>query len=207
MFYNNFLLILPANHLIGMEKNKMITLGQGLCRFVQLFLILFAALFTFVLIHWHFSPDSYALVELPDIDQEGFTMQRFRIISVSDGEPDPGSILLSELFPVMLYWLYVRTLILLTLTYLIFRALRSVLSSIRSLETFRNDNISAFQQIGKYALWIFFLTSFNLWIVPGDSNVNLNLALGPLLIAVFAFIMAEVFKEGNQLMEDSKLTI
>lgn len=188
-----------------MERNKIITLAQGLCRFLQIFLILFALLFTGVLIHWHFSPESYALVELPGVQEAGFF--NFRIISASDAALPNDGVLFSQLSAGMLYWMFFRTLLLLSLTFLIFRSLRQILNSIESLKTFRQDNIAAFRKIGKYALGIFVLASFNLWVEPGDSNLNLTLAFGPLLIAVFALVMAEVFKEGNRLMEDSNLTI
>jgi hypothetical protein len=190
-----------------MERNRIIVIAKGLCRFMQIFLILFALLFTGVLIHWHFSPESYALVVLPGA-REGLGLGLdFRIISVSDAESPNNGVLLSQLSVGMLYWLYLRTLLLLSLTFLIFRSVLQILGSIESLKTFRQDNIVAFQKIGKYTLGIFVLTSFNIWIVPGDSNLNLTLAFGPLLIAVFALVMAEVFKEGNRLMEDSNLTI
>lgn len=190
-----------------MKRNGIITIAKGLCRFMQIFLILFAVLFTGVLIHWHFSPETYALVELPGALKGGFTGQDFRIISTSDGEDLANQVLLSELTPGMLYWTYFRSLALLSLMFLIVKAVLRILGSIQSLETFRQDNVIAFQKIGKYAIGIFILTSFNVWIVPGDSNINLNLPLGPLLLAVFALVMAEVFKEGNRLMEDSNLTI
>lgn len=190
-----------------MERNRIIVIAKGLCRFMEIFLMLFAVLFTGVLIHWHFSPETYALVELPSALKGGFTGQDFRIINASDGENLTNQVLLSELTPGMLYWTYLRTLAFLSLMFLIVKEVRRILGSIESLETFRQDNVIAFQKIGRYALIIFFLASFNVWVVPGDSNINLNFALGPLLFAVFALVMAEVFKEGNRLMEDSNLTI
>lgn len=190
-----------------MDKNKIILIAQGLCRFVQGFLIFMGVLFTVVLVHWHFSPESYALVELPGGSKSGFYGQGFRIISVSYKAANPNAVILSQVSAGMLYWLYLRTLVIMTLTFFMFRSVRRILGSIKSLKTFCQDNIIAFQRIGKYALGIFVLTSFNLWIVPGDSDVNLNLALGPLLVGIFSLVMAEVFKEGNQLIEDRNLMI
>ena len=102
-----------------MERNRIIVIAKGLCRFMEIFLMLFAVLFTGVLIHWHFSPETYTLVELPSALKGGFTGQDFRIINTSDGENLTNQVLLSELTPGMLYWTYLRTLAFLSLMFLI----------------------------------------------------------------------------------------
>lgn len=190
-----------------MEKNKILRTAQGLCQFLQGLLIFFALLFTVVLIHWHFSPEIYQRIEVSGELEAGAGGYGFRILTGNGNFSGPGNVLLSELAVGMLYWMYLRIILFTGLTFLMVRSVRDILSSIQSLETFRNDNVVAFRKIGRYAWWIFVLSSFNFRILEGNSDLLLTLALGPLLIAVFAYVMAEVFREGNRLMEDNHLTI
>lgn len=82
-----------------------------------------------------------------------------------------------------------------------------VLQSLKSLETFKNENVKAFRKMG-YLFIIIFITSIpSLQMVNGTQQVTISLAPGILLGTLICYLLAEIFREGNRLMEDNKLTI
>lgn len=91
--------------------------------------------------------------------------------------------------------------------FLIFSELIKVVQSIKSLQTFTANNIRAFKNIGIYLLIIFVLNIFAL--SPGEEAYRFSLSIKfyPLIGSLFAFVMAEIFKEGNRLREENELTV
>ena len=84
---------------------------------------------------------------------------------------------------------------------------QKVLQSVMSIQTFQIINVQSFRRIGIYILVIFLLTSYDYIVFQqgGFSRVHFSFTLLPLMI--LAFIMAEIFKEGNLLKTENELTI
>ncbi len=92
--------------------------------------------------------------------------------------------------------------------FLLLSELIKVVRSIKSLKTFTNNNIRSFTSIAIYLLIVFALGAFSL--APGKAEsfiFSLSIEFYPLLGALFAFLMAEIFKEGNRLREENELTV
>ncbi len=115
--------------------------------------------------------------------------------------------MLSELSYVSIYWLYIRTALFILLTLLILRSIFQVLRSISHAETFHKANAHHFRSIGSYTLILFVLGSFNFGMYQGEGQFFFQLAFGPLLFALAAFVLAEVFREGSKLQEDKNLVV
>ena len=109
-------------------------------------------------------------------------------------------------FGILAFYL-LKTVVSLLITYLILRTSLKVVQSIQSLETFHNRNIIYFRKIGHFAMVLFLLNVFSLS-ENGDSlQFTVELRLWYLLAALICYILSEIFKEGNSLLEESKLTI
>jgi hypothetical protein len=78
---------------------------------------------------------------------------------------------------------------------------------VRVIQTFRKANVKSFRKIGKYFLLIFILTSFSIVIFEQGMFYGFSLSFTPLVLMFVAYILAEIFKEGNDLSEENQLTI
>ena len=81
------------------------------------------------------------------------------------------------------------------------------MQSVKSFKTFQKNNVYSFRKIGKYIFIIFLLSSYIKvrFQQGGISGTHINFT--PLLLGLVAFIMAEIFKEGNELEVENNLTI
>lgn len=87
--------------------------------------------------------------------------------------------------------------------FVIFGSLLKVSRSIKNLRTFTVGNVKAFRNISLFTFLIFSVQLIT--ITP--EKFSFSLSLSPLVAAAFAYILAEVFKEGQQLLEDNELTV
>jgi hypothetical protein len=90
---------------------------------------------------------------------------------------------------------------------LIVTQILKIIRSIKSLETFKQNNINAFRKIAMIFLVIFGLNIFDVTQNSEQLQMTFQLSLEHLLAAAACYILSEVFKEGNKLMEDNQLTI
>lgn len=105
------------------------------------------------------------------------------------------------------YFLCVKALLSAGLLFFILRYVLKIIASVRHLETFRSQNVRYFQNIGKlFFIWLA-VAFFHLSPLPDGEQITLSLELKYAVCALAAFVLAEVFKEGNRLEEENKLTI
>lgn len=90
---------------------------------------------------------------------------------------------------------------------LIINEILKVIRSIRSLETFKEKNILAFRRMGNIFLAFFFIQMFSLTPNGDQYSFSISLPLFYLFAMIGCHILAEIFKEGNKLMEENQLTI
>jgi hypothetical protein len=83
----------------------------------------------------------------------------------------------------------------------------TVIESVKSIETFHQKNILSFRKMHKYLFIIFILSSITIINAQEANFYSYSLQLTPLILSVAALVMAEIFKQGNQLLEESQLTI
>ncbi|MCM8570950.1 DUF2975 domain-containing protein [Gramella jeungdoensis] len=106
-----------------------------------------------------------------------------------------------------LYYSYFKFTAILILIYLSLNQFGKVLKSVKELETFHQTNVHAFRRIGYYCLFIAGLSLFSYWEFGDYTKSSVSVSMNVLFTALLAFILAEVFKEGNNLMEENQLTI
>ena len=90
---------------------------------------------------------------------------------------------------------------------LIIRKSLEVVESIKSLATFRLDNIRSFRIIGNLFVFLFVLNILHLSYQQDSWELTLQFDPSYLLGTLVGYLLAEIFREGNKLMEENKLTI
>lgn len=91
---------------------------------------------------------------------------------------------------------------------LIFTKVLQVIGSLKNWKTFSQNNVHHFRKIGSFLLIIAALTSVGfMHSQSGQINLSFYLPISWLAAALSAFLLAEIFKEGQQLAEEQKLTV
>ena len=102
----------------------------------------------------------------------------------------------------------VQLIIGLVLTSFIIKGLIKIIHSVKQKASFATTNEIELKRIGTIFIGLFILNMLSIY--PSESNgltFKLDLEIYYLLCSLIAYILAAVFKEGNELEEENKLTI
>ncbi len=138
----------------------------------------------------------------------GFTLSTNNIHDLAHGESlSQKTIKLNEVIPVYVYLIYGQITAFFFLVGLALKESIKIAGSALEHQSFQPGNITSFTRIGRYCQLIFLVLCFS--IVRTESNyfISVNLYFAPLAFMLVAFILAEIFREGNQLSEQDQLTI
>ena len=185
-----------------MSKNKVLLFTSLLTKTVFFFSVLIYLLFILVISHWHFNQSFYEHWYLKNGFQAGLDSFHINIT-----EKDSEGISLSKLSHSMIYWLLLRTSIILFLVLTILRKLLNIIKSISSLQTFYDHNIKTFKSLSIIGFILSGIGFFNFGIVDGITNVHFTIPFGSLLFSAACLVLAEVFKEGKKLLDDSNAIV
>lgn len=157
---------------------------------------LLAGLFFFIGIHFSVQPDVYEGIHFSGTS---FSME------IVDGEHQSGGIPEHSL---PLVWLALAR----AAAFFVLVGLMSILGmriirTVRNGRVFSADTPQRFRYIGYGFLLMTAIAAIDISLEAGATAVGLELKLGYLLASLFAFILAEIFREGNRLEEESKLTV
>ncbi|MEO1053128.1 MAG: DUF2975 domain-containing protein [Bacteroidota bacterium] len=189
-----------------MKTNTVIKLAIGLSRCIMGVCIFAVVLSLTVTVHWHFSKGYYDHIEVSQTFKAGFGMGDVQVLLPHHVRHE-GMIMLSDLNNYLFYWLLVRAMVFVALVFLIVRSILQVLHSMKSVRTFHEGNIKHFRRISLFSFIATLFSVFNFGLIRGELMIYLDLPFGPLLFALGAYVMAEVFKEGKLLLEDQQLMI
>lgn len=189
-----------------MSNNSLLKISYFLCHFSKIIcgitIIAVAAIF----IHFQINPSSYG--EFPINISDSPSIFRIDTESYKGGKViDINDLKLTSWNTASLYFTFLQYIASLILIYLSIDEFKKILLSVKKLETFRNTNVNAFRKIGFYCLLISFLNIFSYYEFGDYSKITFSISLNALPFALLAFILAEVFKEGNNLLEENQLTI
>ena len=168
-----------------------------------------------MLIHWHLPPEAYKNLSVY-LDRKADAIYSFTATYSSAGSEvsykkvevnSREAVKLSQLSHLSVYVLYPQSVGLLFFWLLIIKEISHIIKSVKGLQTFRSSNSNAFKNIGLGCLGIALLSAFKWTGVNGYSFFGLYFQISPLAFALGAFILAEIFKEGNKLYEAEQLTI
>lgn len=189
-----------------MNRNSLLNIANFICQLFKFSIGILIIIITTIFIHFQFDRDSYNewKLEKPTND----SMIRIETESNVGQKPtNEEKLKLSDWNTESLYFNYLKFSAILILLYLSINQFRRVLKSVRKLETFHQTNVRAFKKIGSYCLIISGLSIFNYWEFNDYAKSSISISFNILFIALIAFILAEIFKEGNNLMEENQLTI
>lgn len=118
-----------------------------------------------------------------------------------------GIFFLNDLHKGFIYFMFFKITILLLFVIFSLKEFLKVISLSKDKLTFSERNIKAFQRIGFYCLAYTIVSIPTILIGENIYFWSINLNLLSFVIMILAFIMADVYKEGNKLYDDNKLTI
>ncbi len=161
--------------------------------------------FTSLLIYNRVKPESFAKIEY--IPSEQAVVWVDVTGSNSERQAAGNGILINEIQPASLYFIYFQLMIVLILAWLIIREFKNVIRSVQQLQSFKSQNVESFRKMAIYFLGIFFLTSFSFYVMEDKGSFTFDLDLKFAMLAIASYILAEIFKEGNRLQEEQQFTV
>ena len=106
-----------------------------------------------------------------------------------------------------LYFNYIKISIILLFIFLYVKEFQNIIESVKEIRTFQEENVLSFKKIGKYLLIITILMSYSSYAFQGGVKNAFYVSSTPLILSLLAYVMSEIFKEGNKLLEENKLTV
>lgn len=184
-----------------MTKNNLLNLAIVLFKVFQSFYVLGFVVLTILFVHIQVEGDFYK--------DKILTIEKASISYTSSVKVDSENkgLTMDKMNTASLYITYLRISCLFVLLFLATREFEKIMKSVRNLSTFQDANFNSFRRIGRYALIYFFVASFYTYEFSDIGYSGFNISFTPLIVMLFAFIMAEIFKEGSTLLEDKELTI
>lgn len=185
-----------------MERNNLLKGAIFICKGMQTLLIFIFCILTLLFIHIQVDSTFYK-DKIVNIDKSEINYNSSREIILKDNP----ILTLDQMTTSSLYITYIRYSAMLALFFLSVGEFKKIMKSVQSINTFRIDNVKSFRRIGQYAIIYFFVSSFYSYEFNEIGYTGFRVSFAPFILALFAFIMAEIFKEGNLLLEDKELTI
>ena len=177
-------------------KNKYIGLAKTATKIILFGDLLLAGILIVMTILWQVDISYFDHIQ---VENEGSI---FKFTTSTDKVKFPLS-QYGDLF----YFVCFRALIVTGILFLILRTALQVLSSIDSLETFKSDNVKSFRRMGKLFIIWFTIAIPTIRTINDKLTMTIGFYLTYIVCALICFVLAEIFSEGNKLMEDNKLTI
>jgi len=194
-----------------MTKNKLLNAAIYICKFIKLIYILSFIAFTCIFIHFQIDRDYYIEnnIQLSLTSTQSSEINFKHSDKWGDGikKDNKEVYALDKMTTKSIYMIYLKLICVIVIMFLITKEFQNIIQSVKYSDTFKKGNIKSFSRIGKYTLLYFFLTSYSVIEFQEGKNTETHISFVPLFIALIAFIMAEIFKEGNVLMEESELTV
>lgn len=192
-----------------MTKNRLLNIAVGICKMIKIFYIISFAILTIVFVHFQIDKEFYST----KIDTVSFNFKSKAMFENStkwkanNAGDDNEVYSISEIRITSLYILYLQYSGIIFFLFLSINEFQKIMLASLNIQTFQKQNIKSFKRIGKYVLGFFVLTSFTILNFENGRISRIHISLTPLAFVLFAFIMAEIFKEGAILKEENNLTI
>ena len=192
-----------------MKKNLLLTVATLICTILGISVIISFLASTAALVYWHINPEFFAEYSLIAVNPRpdnffGYTVKTSWTIG---NEEAVNQFTMNKIKAPFLYLLYLQTAAIGLVILMIIKELLNIIKSVKRIHSFRIRNIYSFRRIGKYLFVFLILSSFYIVIAEQGEFYGFYIHLTPLFLMVFAFILGEVFKEGNILLEENQLTV
>ncbi|MBC3845539.1 DUF2975 domain-containing protein [Winogradskyella echinorum] len=195
-----------------MTKNTLLNIAILLSRLLKAIVIIAAVAITSLFVYAQIDKETFAEKEIelsanPSIMRVSYIESNVWKDDTTDTEFDLKPYTFTKLNTVSLYINYFKILVVAVLLFLIIRAFETIILSVKTLNTFSRSNAKLFRQIGLYVVFVTILTSYTVLRFENGDQTLTHLSLTPVIYTLLSFIMAEIFKEGENLREENDLTI
>ncbi|WP_026913942.1 DUF2975 domain-containing protein [Christiangramia portivictoriae] len=187
-----------------MRKNNLLRVASAVFKICNFVLLFAAVALTIIFIHLQIDREFYAdwYINKP-VANETITLKK----AYGEVEDDPAKLYVKNWNKASLYFTYFKFMGVIGITFFAVSEFLKVIHSVRVRKTFGRQNVVSFRRIGIYSIVLSFLSGVSDWDFGNHHVSSVHLDFTYLIIALLAFIFAEIFKEGNQLMEENKLTV
>lgn len=183
-------------------NNQTIRLAIWVTRISKVLLVLFYTIMMAIIIYWFIEPASFIEWELTAPLSPGSMGFRFNQTTAGTGVP------MDELSRTTMTWLAIRATLFFVLVWLGLGRVLKVLLSVKANQTFFRENVRHFQQLSTIGILFTILSAFNFGGAEGGGvHVNFSIPFIPLLFTLGCYVLAEIFREGGRLREDSSSII
>lgn len=182
-------------------NNRILQAAHLLVRFTLLLVVAVYIAIVLVVVYWHIAPEAFA---------EWYIMHPFHAGSAAfllQHGPHADGMTLTDLGHGLVYWLVLRTTCFFVLAVLALRRVLRIVDSVRTAQTFYASNITHFRHLAWIGFLYAALSAFNVGMIAGESVVHFKLPFVPLLFALGCLVLAEIFREGERLRQDSESII
>ena len=194
-----------------MKNNLLLTIAALCCKGMCVLIILGFVFLTGALIYWHINPEGYkdyvfiaALTAHAPNTFLGYTVtETWTMGDSSTNTPFAWA----HIKRFSLYFIYLQSAALAWCFLLVFKEAINIITSVKLQQSFRIENYRSFRNIGKYFFCIFCLSAFCFIASEFGNFYGIYVHLTPLILMMGAYIMAEIFKEGNVLQEEVQNTV
>jgi small-conductance mechanosensitive channel len=195
-----------------MTKNTLLNIAILVSRLLKFLLIIAAIGLTGLFVYAQIDKETFADKEIvlyanPSIMRVSYVTSTIWKEDTEDAKYDLKPHTFGKLKTVSLYINYFKGLIVATLMFLIIKAFETIMLSVKTLKTFSISNAKLFRRIGLYVISVTILTSYTVLRFETSEQTMTHISLTPVIYVLLAFIMAEIFKEGENLREENDLTI
>lgn len=196
-----------------MTKNTLLNTAIVICKSLRIIHVLFFILITAIFIHHQISPSTYknfnwnntSITKDLNLNFKYETKYKFNYNNKQYSDAEVFN--LSKMTTFSLSIFYIKIVTSMILGFLCLKEFQNIIESVKKIKTFQERNVSSFRKIGKYLLAIFILSTYNSFTFQNGKISTFNISTFLPCLIVLAFIMAEIFKEGNQLSEEINLTV
>jgi hypothetical protein len=195
-----------------MTKNTILNIAILVTRLLKIILIVATIGLTVLFVYAQIDKEAFEDKEIvlsanPSFMRVSYIVSNVWKENTKDATYDLKPYTFGKLKTVSLYINYFKGLIVTVLMFLIIRAFETVMLSVKTLNTFSRSNAKRFRQIAIYVGFVTILTSYTVLRFENGEQTMSHLSLTPVIYMLLAFIMAEIFKEGENLREENDLTI
>ncbi|MBU2928015.1 DUF2975 domain-containing protein [Winogradskyella psychrotolerans] len=195
-----------------MTKNTLLNIAIWVSRGLKILLIIAAVGLTGLFVYAQIDKDYFADEEIVLKANPGYLGVSTIVSDVwkddtKEAQFDSKPYTFGKLKTISLYINYFKVISVAVLLFLILRAFETIMLSVKTLHTFSNRNAKLFRTIGIYIIVVTILISYTVLRFESGSQTISHLSLTPVIYILLAFIMAEIFKEGENLRAENDLTI
>lgn len=168
-------------------------------------MLMFAG-FILMMCLWYVYPQAVSMIDVSGSFDPGYGINEINFHLDKERIPS-NAILLSDLNAVMVCWLLLRGSFFFAISLFVIHKVIDVLKRVRQIKTFYIDNIQRFKTISRILFIGFIVSCFNFSYIAGDFRLGLTIAWSPLLFSMASLVLAEIFKEGKELLEDKNMIV